>query len=184
MLAQVEQQSEALRHLLESIETQVGRIFSRFRIPVPDAEDLLQDSLLAFITRRDTIQNPEAWLIGTLRNRCFLYWRSRRRQLWEAVDATLLDELAGEVDGAAEGCNVRHDLNNAIGRLPKRCRSILQLRYGLDCDGVEVAERLGYRPSSIRQITNRCIAALTVQLLSVGYQEDEGLPHGTGSPLR
>lgn len=171
MLAHRERQSEALARLLESIEAQTERIFVRFRIPVTDAEDILQDSLLAYLTRREVIVNPEAWLVGTLRNRCFLYWRARRRQLWEAIDSTLLEELAGDVPGEQEQHTVRRDLTTAIDKLPKRCRSILHLRYGLDCDSSEVAERLGYRPSSIRQITNRCIAALTVQLVSGGYTD-------------
>jgi RNA polymerase sigma factor (sigma-70 family) len=169
MLAQPESRSEALRRVLESIETQTARIFLRFRIPVQDAEDILQDSLLAYLTCRTEIANLEAWMLGTLRNRCYLYWRARRRQLWEAVDATVLTELAAESTDDGQNSTVRHDLTNAIGRLPKRCRSILQLRYGLDCDGAEIAERLGYRPSSMRQITNRCIAALTIQLVSRGY---------------
>ncbi len=171
MLAQPESHSEALCRLLEGIEAQTERTFCRFRIPVSDAEDILQDSLLAFLTHRDAIKNPEAWLLGTLRNRCFLYWRSRRRQVWEAVDSTVLTELADESSDGSDDCTVRHDLTNAIGRLPKRCRSILRLRYGLDCDAPEIADRLGYRRSSIRQITNRCIAALTVQLVSGGYGE-------------
>jgi RNA polymerase sigma factor (sigma-70 family) len=169
MLAQPEGQSEALRRLLEAIEVPAARIFVRFGIPAHDAEDILQDSLLAYLLHREGVINPEAWLTGTLRNRCLLYWRSRRRQLWEAVDATLLDDLAAPLAPAQESSDVRQDLSHAIGRLPKRCRSLLQLRYGLDCDGAEIAERLGYRPSSIRQITSRCLAALTVELVSNGY---------------
>lgn len=177
MLAQPENQSEALRRLLAAVEKQMERIFLRFRIPSQDAEDILQDSLLAFLNHRDNVHNPEAWLIGTLRNRCFLYWRARRRQLWEAVDSSLLVALAGETEPNQNGCAVRRDLSTAIRRLPKRCQSILHLRYGLDCDNAEVAERLGYHTSSIRQITTRCIAALTVKLVEGGYR-DEGTEHG------
>ena len=182
MLAQPENSSEALRRLLASVEAQTERMFVRFRIPAPDAEDILQDSLLAFLCQREAIHNPEAWLVGTLRNRCFLYWRARRRQLWEAVDSSLLVALAGESDANQAGCGVRKDLSSAIDRLPKRCRSILQLRYGLDCDNSEVAERLGYRTSSIRQITNRCLAALTVKLVEGGYP-DGGTAHVERSSL-
>lgn len=178
MLLEREQHSDVLRRLLEGIEPQMARIFVRFQIPRQDAEDLLQDSLLAYISKAALVQKPEAWLIGTLRNRCFLYWRARRRQLWEAMDETLLAELAGGGEPEQYACEVREDLRSAIGRLPRRCQSILRLRYGLDCDSAEVAERLGYQPSSVRQITNRCIAALTTQLVAVGYTEDTN-DHGT-----
>ena len=36
----------------------------------------------------------------------------------------------------------------------------------------EVAEQMGYRASSIRKVTNRCLAALTRQLLAVGFQRE------------
>jgi RNA polymerase sigma factor (sigma-70 family) len=173
MLQERERQSDALRHLLDSIEPQMARLFFRLQIPSHDAEDLLQDALLAFVSRSEPILNPAAWLTATLRNRCFLYWRSRRRQLWEAMDETLLAEVGGSTPADQTSCEVREDLRSAIGRLPKRCRSILQLRYGLDCDNAEVADRLGYQRSSIRQITNRCIAALTTQLVAVGYTDEE-----------
>jgi|RhiMethySRZTD1v2_1073278.scaffolds.fasta_scaffold464973_2 RNA polymerase sigma factor (sigma-70 family) len=172
MLLKPEQHPDDLRRLLEALEPQMARMFVRFQIPRQDAEDLVQDSVVAFIIKAKTIQNPEAWLVGTLRNRCFLYWRVRRRQLWEAMDETLLAEVAGSVPAQQPATDVRQDLRSAIGRLPKRCQSILSLRYGLDCDNAEVAERLGYQPSSIRQITNRCIAALTTQLVAVGYNGD------------
>lgn len=174
MLPEREPQSDALLRLLDGIEPDMARIFFRYRVPAQDAEDIVQDCLLALITRTESIRHPEAWIIGTLRNRCFLYWRSRRRQLWEAIDSTLLEELAGTASPSQDGSDVRRDLSSAIDRLPKRCRSVLQLRYGLDCDGAEIAERLGYRPSSIRQITNRCIAALTQQLVAVGYCDEGG----------
>jgi RNA polymerase sigma-70 factor (ECF subfamily) len=177
MLLDREQQSDVLRVLLESIEPQMARLLLRFQIPRQDAEDLVQDALLALVTKASMINNREAWLLGTLRNRCLLYWRSRRRQFWEAMDETLLAEIAGGADVNQTACAARQDLRSAIGKLPKRCRSILRLRYGLDCDNAEVAERLGYQQSSIRQITNRCIAALTTQLVAVGYTED-GNDHG------
>src|SRR4029453_4810245 len=181
MLVQCEQDTDALRRLLESVEPDMARVLIRFRVPPQDADDLIQDTLLALITRAEGIQNPQAWLLGTLRNRCFLYWRSRRRQLWEAIDGTLLAELAGGEDPDQNSCDLRNDLRSAIGRLPRRCRSVLQLRYGLDCDSAEVAERLGYRTSSIRQITHRCIAALTVQLVAAGYH-DEGSDDRAAEP--
>jgi DNA-directed RNA polymerase specialized sigma24 family protein len=64
-----------------------------------------------------------------------------------------------------------------MSRLSTRCRSLLKLRYGLGYGPTEVAEQMGYRTSSIRKVTNRCLAALTRQLLAVGFDQ-ELQPHG------
>lgn len=158
-----------LPQLLDRLEAEFARLFGYFRIPMQDAEDLLQDALLLFITKRAQIHSPEAWLIGTLRYRCLLYWRKRRRRLFETVDETLLEELAGGSLPRQENDDLARDLSGAIGRLPDRCRSLLRLRYGLGCDDPEVAHRLGYSPTGIRKIANRCLSALTHQMLAGGY---------------
>ena len=160
---------DELPQLLDRLESEFARLFTYFRIPPPDAEDLLQDALLLFITKRSQILTPDAWLVGTLRYRCLLYWRKRRRRLMEAVDETLLLELAGGVSPRQENDDLARDLSGAIGRLPGRCRSLLRLRYGLGCDDPEVAERLGYSPTGIRKIADRCLSALTYQMLASGY---------------
>ena len=153
----------------DRLASEFARIFGFFRIPVQDAEDLLQDTFVLFITKRRQIVSPDAWLIGTLRFRCLLYWRKRRRRLLETVDETLLMELAGGSSPRQENDDLARDLSGAIGRLPDRCRSLLRLRYGLGCDDPEVALRLGYSPTGIRKIAHRCLSALTLQMLAGGY---------------
>jgi RNA polymerase sigma factor (sigma-70 family) len=64
------------------------------------------------------------------------------------------------------------DLNRVLVRLSVRCRSLLKLRYGLGYGPTEVAEQMGYQTSSIRKVTNRCLAALTRQLLAIGFQRE------------
>jgi RNA polymerase sigma factor (sigma-70 family) len=68
---------------------------------------------------------------------------------------------------------LRQDLQRILARLPERCRSVLVLRYGLGYRSREVADLLGYQPSSIRKVTSRCIAALTRELVSSGFEELE-----------
>lgn len=167
---------DELPQLLDRLESEFARLFAYFRIPLQDAEDLLQDALVVFITKRAQILTPDAWLIGTLRYRCLLYWRKRRRRLLEAVDETLLLELAGGVSPRQENDDLARDLSGAIGKLPDRCRSLLRLRYGLGCDDPEVAKRLGYSPTGIRKIADRCLSALTYQMLASGYPTASAAP--------
>jgi RNA polymerase sigma factor (sigma-70 family) len=67
-----------------------------------------------------------------------------------------------------EKAHLRHDLDQALERLPERCRSLLWMRYRQGYDPPELAERLGYSPASITKVTTRCLAALTRQLFTSG----------------
>ena len=163
---------DGLAQLLAALERDLARTLSRFRIPAQDAEDLVQETLLLFLTKQAEVRDPGAWISTTLRNRCVVYWRRRRRVLVESFDETLIDSLASEAEPEQTRRQLARDLSSAISTLPARCRSILKLRYALGCEGGEVAERLGYRESSIRQVTNRCISALSVKMLAGGYRPE------------
>lgn len=155
----------SFEELLKGLEPRFRSVFARFRIPEQDAEDLLQQALLAYVRKQREVRNPEAWLVGTLRNRCLKYWRARRRSLYTAVDTAILEAVAGEDAPSQERSDMRRDLEGAMGRLRPRCRSILGLRYGLGCEPRETARRLGYKESSIYKLVERCLAALSSQLL-------------------
>jgi RNA polymerase sigma factor (sigma-70 family) len=163
------QQEEAgLELFLHQVRPRLKLLFARYRIPPQDTEDILQQALLALIYQWQGIRDPEAWLLGTVKNRCLLYWRDRRRQLYEVVDSTVLDWLAEPMAPAQEHADLVRDLSTVIERLPERCQSLLLLRYRLGYEAAEVAERLGYSPTSMSKITTRCLAALMRQLTSAG----------------
>jgi len=146
---------------LERLEPEFRALLTRFRIPAQEAEDILQDTILALLTHRASVTFPRTWLIATFRNRCLLYWRNRRREMLRLFDAGLLEEMSECVAPEQDGADLRRDLNCALDRLPRRCRRLLGLRYGLDCRAPEVAARLGYKADTVRQATLRCLSALT-----------------------
>lgn len=155
--------------LLVTLKGRLERILFRYQIPPEDSEDVLQEALLTLIYKRPKIRDPEAWLLATLRNRCLMYWRSKRSRLYDAVDANILELMAKPVGTAQERFDVQADLARAISELPDRCQSLLRLRYGLGYEPAEVAERMGYQASSIRKITSRCLDALNRQLGVSGF---------------
>jgi RNA polymerase sigma factor (sigma-70 family) len=158
----------SLDEFLKSVRPRMKALFAHYRIPPQDTEDILQQALLALVYQRHAIRDPEAWLIGTLRNKCLLYWREHRRKLYDAVDAAVLEFMAQPMAPAQEDADRRRDLVMAIERLPERCRNLLLLRYSQGYEPPEVAKRLGYSLSSISKTTNRCLAALTRELASTG----------------
>lgn len=158
-------EERSFEEMLRLLEPRFRGVFARFRIPQQDAEDLLQQALLAYVRKSHMVEDPPSWLLGTLRNRCRKYWRARRRSLYTAVDAAILESVAPSGAPDQEQVDIRRDLRGAIGRLRPRCRSILGLRYGLGCEPRETARRLGYKTSSIYKLVERCLAALSNQLL-------------------
>ena len=162
------QVESSLEGFLKQVRPRLKAAFARYRIPPQDTEDILQQALMALVYRGEGIRDPEAWLLGTVRNKCLLYWRERRRLLYESVDAAVLEAVAEPVEPAQESSHLRHDLAQALERLPERCRSLLWMRYRQGYDPPELAERLGYSPASISKVTTRCLAALTRQLFASG----------------
>lgn len=153
-----------LENFLKSVRPRMKALFAHYRVPPQDTEDIVQQALLALVYQRQAIRDPEAWLLGTLRNKCLVYWRERRRKLYDAVDAAVLDLMAEPMAPAQEDADVRRDLAMAIDRLPERCRALLSLRYSQGYEPPELARQLGYSPASISKTTNRCLAALTREL--------------------
>ncbi len=160
--------TEELESVVARIKPKARQIFARYRIPPADAEDLLQETFIVYLHKQETIRQTEPWLLGTLRKRCLVYWRTRRRRLYNAVDTAILESVATPERPAQEVADLNSDLSCAIGKLSSRCRSLLQLRYGLGCTPLETAERMGYRSSGIYKVLERCLAALTTRLVSSG----------------
>lgn len=170
-VAKGQPREHALEDVLEEIQPRLRGVLATFRVPFEDAEDLLQQAILTFLMKRDEIHDPARWLVGTLRNRCLMYWRSRRRRLYESVDTAILDALAAPVAPEQEKLDLTRDLNGILNGLSPHCRSVLRLRYGLGCDPAETAREMGYRSSSIYKILERCLAGLTRTLVSAGILE-------------
>ena len=158
----------SLERSLDEIRPRLRMLFARHRIPPEDAEDLLQQCLLAYLYKRDTVQDFEKWLLGAVRNRCLMYWRGNRRRFYTAVDAAILDELAAAEVPEQERADFRRDVNAVVSGLSPQCRQLLQLRFGLGYDPPEAAHRLGYRPSGIYKTLERCLAALAKAMISAG----------------
>lgn len=157
----------SLEEFLRNVRPRLKALFVRYGIPPQDTEDILQQALLALVYQRHVVRDPESWLLGTLRNKCLLYWRERRRNLYEVVDAAVLELMAQPTPPAQETTDLRRDLASALEQLPERCRSLLSLRYQ-GFEPPEVAARLGYSQASINKVTNRCLASLTRRLLTSG----------------
>lgn len=161
---------------LKAVEPKLKRLLAVYRIPSEDAEDVLQQALLALLYQWERVRDPESWLFGTVKRHCLMYWRMRRRQIYCAVDSTILEWLSTPIAPSQEHADLLCDLENLIERLPSRCRSLLKLRFRMGYEPLEVAQQLGYRASSIGKVTTRCLAALSRELFASGLVEELAKP--------
>lgn len=168
-----EGESFSLEEFLKRVKPKLKTLFARYRIPPQDTEDILQQALLALVYRFKSVRDPEAWLMGTLRNKCLVYWRDRRRKLYDSVDATVLEWMAKPEAPKQERSDLWKDLETLLARLPSRCQSMLWLRYRMGYDTPEIAQRLGYSPNSISKVSARCLASLTRELMASGRAPEE-----------
>lgn len=162
----------SFEEFLKAVEPRLKRLLATYRIPSEDAEDVLQQALLALLYQWERVRDPESWLFGTVKRHCLMYWRSRRRRIYSAVDTTILEWLSAPIAPSQERADLLCDLENLINRLPNRCRRLLRLRFRLGYEPREAAREMGYQASSIAKVTTRCLAALSRELLASGLVEE------------
>ena len=163
--------AESISQVLGRVRPALERVLGSYDIPPEDAEDVLQDTYLTLLYKWEKVQCPEAWLVGTLRKKCIMYWRKRRKRIIDAMDAAILELLSEPERPSQERQDLSRDFDRVLGRLPERCQRLLRLRYIFGYGPGEVAVEMGYQPSSIRKITSRCLANLTRELIAVGFLE-------------
>jgi RNA polymerase sigma factor (sigma-70 family) len=159
-----ESNKNPFEELRERVEPRLKGLLWTYRIPIDDAEDLIQDTFYSLVFSTHVINDTEAWLVGTLKRKCLMYWRKQRRNLYAAVDETLLEWLATPMAPPQEREQLLADLASLIERLPPKCRKVLRMRFLFGYEPQEVAEKLGYSSTSIGKVTHRCLAALSHQM--------------------
>ena len=140
------------------------------------AEDITQEVLIRAYARWDTIgglDRPEFYVRKMVLNE-FLSWRRRSWRLVPAGDpAAAAESTSDPADEYAE----RTALLAEIGKLPRRQRAVLVLRYYEDRSDAEIAALLGCRPGTVRAHAARALAALRVEMGPPGsltsYRETE-----------
>jgi RNA polymerase sigma-70 factor (sigma-E family) len=113
------------------------------------AEDLLQTVLAgAWEAWRRIEGDPEPYVRRIMVNTYASWWRRR----W------LAEPAAGP--RAEDGVDVRDRLWRALGRLPRRQRTVLVLRYFEDLSEADIADTLGCGVGTVKSQASRALATL------------------------
>jgi RNA polymerase sigma-70 factor (sigma-E family) len=134
------------------------------------AEDLLQTALTKswFAWKRITGE-PEAYVRRVLVTTSASWWR--RRWTRETPTAELPERLA---PAGADGPSDRQDLWDAIGRLPRRQRAVVVLRYLEDRTEAETAHLLGCSVGTVKSQCSRALAKLRVDAALESVTDEGG----------
>jgi len=195
---------EAFRELTEPYRRELQLHCYRILGSVQDAEDLLQETLLAAwrgLERFEGRSSLRAWLYRIATNRCLNMLRDsgRRPQQLRGRSVALPeptrlaepvwlepypDVLLEDLPDRAPGPEARYQAKEATGlafitalqHLPPRQRAVLVLRDVLGFGTAEVAGMLGSSQPSVKAALQRARATLQAQL-SAGDREPSPLPN-------
>jgi RNA polymerase sigma-70 factor (sigma-E family) len=128
------------------------------------AEDVVQEVLIRANARWQMIGSlprPEAYGRKMIVNE-YLTWR---RRSWRLV----LSGAGSDIDGLpapdpAAGYAEREAMLAELGKLPRRQRTVVVLRYYEGLSNQEIAEVLGCTPGTVRGHASRALAALRIEL--------------------
>ncbi|QZY29001.1 SigE family RNA polymerase sigma factor [Nocardioides coralli] len=120
------------------------------------AEDLLQTALTkAYLAWGRIDGNPEPYVRRVLVNTYASWWRRK----WRGEHPTSeLPEQAHHPDGLGE----TGDLWDALGRLPRRQRAVVVLRYFEDLTEAQTADLLGVTVGTVKSQTSKALARLRI----------------------
>ncbi|MFC0624365.1 SigE family RNA polymerase sigma factor [Kribbella deserti] len=143
------------------------------------AEEISQDMLINAHRRWDHIQQtdrPDAYLRRMLVNE-FLSWRRKWSRFVPKPEIWIAETNADH----AETVTARDELISQLGRLPRRQRAVLALRYYGGLNDAEIAETLRCSTSTVRAHASRALATLRVELTATTSTTDQRRTAQTGA---
>lgn len=125
---------------------------------IDDIEDVLQETAAALWNKRlmlAKVENPKAYVMASLRNRCLTKMKSSRlfSDIAEVSDYPDRQSNADEFESVDL-------LSTIIGRLPEMQRKVISLSIYNELDYNEIALRLNLSRDNVRQLVSRARRSL------------------------
>jgi RNA polymerase sigma-70 factor (sigma-E family) len=136
------------------------------------ADDVVSDVLGRAFERWDAIAalaQPHAYVRRMIVNE-YLSWRRRSQRSSPYLD---LDEHSAHLADGTEAHAERDAMIARLGRLPRRQRAALVLRYYQGLSDAEIAAELGCRQSTVRSQISRALNSLRIDITEpTGYRAE------------
>jgi RNA polymerase sigma-70 factor (ECF subfamily) len=133
------------------------------RVPRREVDDLVQDVFITAYTRIRELRDPAAfggWLAAIARNRATDHLRQSREQVELPEDLPGGDPIEAETFAVLD----------VVRRLPDAYRETLLMRLVEGMSGLEIAERSGLTPASVRVNLHRGMKMLREKLGWHGHE--------------
>lgn len=143
----------------------------KFRIPPGDAENLIQEVFLSYLSSASQVRDIRSWLVGAVCNGSRNYWRSHGRT--EALPSDLSSRRDPASIEIADSVALQITVRETLSRLHQKCQDTLRLRYYDGCSAAEVARHL--------DTTNRYAEKLIAKCLKRAHDIYVGLTGGKGT---
>ena len=127
------------------------------RVPHDEVQDIVQDVFFSAYNQLDTLRDKAAlgaWMASIARNRAAEFYRQSRP----------MEELPEDLHGKSRPHAEAHEILSAIRSLPDAYRETLVLRLVEGMTGIEIAERTGLKPESVRVNLHRGMEMLRAKL--------------------
>jgi len=132
---------------------------NRLRGRAEDAEDLVQDTLVALHTRRDSYDPAyplTAWMYAIARYRLIDFLRRSKRRTHASID----DHDVGADDPDYEASDAKRDVGALLEKLPEKQRAAIRLVKLEEKSVREAAAETGYSESDIKISIHRGLKTL------------------------
>lgn len=163
--------ADQFKRLLLPLHPQLYRIAFRLTRNSSDAQDLVQETYLKMWSSRerlDSVDNPQAFAVTTLRN---LFVDSVRRRPQDSPSALTADELplASDIDigRQVESADALDKVVILIDRLPATQREVMKMRDLADLSFEDIEAATGLSPGNIRTLLSRARKKIKEQYLSL-----------------
>ncbi len=146
---------QAHRHLYETYRPRVLSLMMRMTGNPEEASDLTQDALVRVFNRLGDFRGESAlgtWIHRVAVNEALQYLRRKKRLA--RITGNIAEE-ARHTDEVSEDLSVSIDVNEALGKLPERMRTMVRLRYQDGLDYSEIAQTMGVKQGTVASGLNR-----------------------------
>jgi RNA polymerase sigma factor (sigma-70 family) len=127
----------------------------KFRIGEPEAESLLQEVFVSFMTTTTKVENVKAWLVAAMCNASRHYWRGQGKT--ESLPENFDDQCDPKSHSFPEQMAMEITMRQALDYLQPRCRETLHLHYFEGRSAVDVAEKLETTSRYAEKLIHNCL---------------------------
>lgn len=171
LLAHRDGDQEAISALVRKVTPLLWHVARGFRLDANTAEDVAQNTLLAFVRHSHEIVEPHAalrWLVVTARREAMRAVAHRdRTELVDNAARTLPAPETDEPEQVALATAAQRVLWRNVAQLSERCRQLLRVIAFADRpDYTALSSALGMPIGSIGPTRGRCLAKLRMLLAS------------------